>query len=378
MCRRLTEKHEIDVYSLSCADHDFCDLRPFCGRHLVFPFTPLPLARRPFGRLNQGIRALDLLRLRALQRRIANQIDAAGYDVVFVHNCQYGQSPCLLSFLCTPSVYYCQEPPRNIYEPVVPRPYAEFTPVQRIGNWFDPLPHVYRRTLAQLDRINVLAADLVLANSAYSRESLYRTYGIFSKIGYLGVDAQRFRPLSLPKAGFVLSVGAIRPNKGFDFLLHSLVLIEAAQRPPLVIATNLADSRERGYLEELANQLQVSVSFKVLVPDDELVQLYNQARLTLYAPIMEPFGFVPIESMACGTPVVGVREGGVRETVLHDETGILADRDPHRFAQAIENLLSDSTRQERFGLQGRVCVEKHWQWDHSVRDLERHLASVVH
>jgi glycosyltransferase involved in cell wall biosynthesis len=378
MSRRLAEKYEVDVYSLSCANHDYCDLRPFCGQHVTFPFTPLTLARRPFGRLNQGIRALDLLRLRRLQRRIASQIDAAGYDVVFVHNCQYGQSPSVLTFLHTPSVYYCQEPPRNIYEPAVPRPYAELKSLARIGDWFDPLPYVYRQTLSRLDRINMSAADLVMTNSAYSRESLYRTYGIFSKIGYLGVDTQCFRPLSLPKASFVLSVGAIRPNKAFDFLIQSLNLIEVAQRPPLVIVTNYVDRRERAYLEELANQLHISVSFRESVPDGELVQLYNQACLTLYAPIMEPFGFVPIESMACATPVIGVREGGVRETVLHNETGILTDRDLHQFAEAIESLLSDSSRQEQFGLQSRAYVEKQWQWDHSVRDLERHLASVLH
>ena len=84
MVSRLISKHDIDVYTLSCAEHDFCDLRPHCNRHVVFPFTPLPLTRPPFGRLNQGIRSLDLLRLKAMQRRIAAQIDTSGYDVAFV------------------------------------------------------------------------------------------------------------------------------------------------------------------------------------------------------------------------------------------------------------------------------------------------------
>jgi len=86
---------------------------------------------------------------------------------------------------------------------------------------------------------------------------------------------------------------------------------------------------------------------------------------------------VPIESMACGTPVVGVREGGVRETVIHNETGILTERDPHRFAEEIKSLLRDSTRREQLGLHGRAHVEEFWQWDRSMLDLERHLASAV-
>lgn len=377
MTRRLASKHEVDVYSLSCAEHDFCDLRSYCRHHVVFPFNPLPMARRPFGRLNQGIRVLDLLRLRNLQQQIAKRIDEEGYDTIFVHNCQYGQSPTILSFLQAPSVYYCNEPPRLIYEPGRPRPYAAFTFRQHIGNWFDPLPRFYRRVLAQADRRNVLATTLVLTNSAYSRESLYRTYGIFARICYLGVDAQYFRPLSLSKLNLVLSVGALNPNKGFDFLLHSLALIQARRRPCLVIVSNYADALERGYLEKLAIQLSVNVEFRTLISDDTLVRLYNQAMLTLYAPVMEPFGLVPLESMACGTPVVGVREGGVRESVLHGETGLLTERDPYDFAGAVGDLLDDPARRTQFGRSGRAYVERQWQWDRSVQDLERFLTQAA-
>ena len=262
MTRRLAERHEISVYTLSTADHDFCDLRPYCARHIVFPFHPLPLARRPFGRLNQGIRSLDLLRLRTLQRQIAAQVDAAGHNVVFVHNCQYGQSPSLLRFLQTPSAYYCGEPPRQIYEPAIDRPYGRFSKVQRLGNLVDPFPSLYRRTLAGLDRENVRTARLVLANSAYTRESLYRIYGIFARVCYLGVDIQSFHPLELSKEDFVLSVGALTPRKGFDFLIQSLALLNPLQRPRLILASNHTEEAEQQYLAQLAGRLQVDVEFQ--------------------------------------------------------------------------------------------------------------------
>jgi glycosyltransferase involved in cell wall biosynthesis len=377
MTRRLAGIHHLDVYTLSTADHGFCDLRPHCSRHLVFPFSPLPPARRPFGRLNQGIRALDLFRLRALGKEIAAQIDAGGYDAVFVHHCRYGQAPALLRFLTTPSVYYCQEPPRFLYEPPVPRPYTEFSAAQRLGNHFDPLPALYRRVVRDLDRAAVLAASRVLANSAYSRESLYHIYGISARVCYLGVDTGRFRPMSLPRGDFVLSVGALNPLKGFGFLLHSLALLDASRRPPLRIVGDFAHPLERDYLEGLAARLGVTLETDLQIGDDELVQLYNQALLTLYAPIMEPFGFVPLESMACGTPVVGVREGGVRETVVHGETGLLAERDPHCFAGAVEALFRDPAGRARLGRQGRAYAERQWSWDRCVRELEEHLAAVA-
>ena len=63
-----------------------------------------------------------------------------------------------------------------------------------------------------------------------------------------------------------------------------------------------------------------------LITDEELVILYNKAKLVVYTPYMEPFGLVPLEAMSCGTPVVGVNEGGVMETVLNGKTGILVER----------------------------------------------------
>ena len=378
MTRRLAQRHEVDVYTLATAEHDFCDLRPVVRKHVIFPFQPLPLSKPPFGRLNQGIRSVDLLRVDAVQRRIAAQIDAGGYDVVFVHNCQFSQSPGLLKFLHTPSVYYCQEPPRQIYEPTIARPYNRFSRAQRLGNLVDPFPGLYRRTLRRLDRANTLAATTVLVNSHYSRETLYRIYGIFAHVGRLGVDTELFRPLSLDKDQRVVSVGALTPNKGFDLVIRSLAQIDASQRPGLTIISNHVNAAEHGYLRNLADSLGVAVDFRAGVSDDELVESYNHALLTVYAPVMEPFGFVPLESMACGTPVVGVNEAGVRETIVHEATGLLVERDPGRFAAAIAALLDDPARRASLGRQGRAYVQAEWSWDRAVQSIEDHLARAAH
>lgn len=375
--RRLAERHEITVYTLSTAEHDFCDLRPYCSQHVIFPFQSLPLARRPFGRLNQGIRSVDLQRLERVQRQIAAQIDNGGYDVVFIHNCQFGQSPGLLKFLRTPSVYYCQEPPRLLYEPSIDRPYSRFSQAQRIGNLFDPLPGLYRRTLRRLDRANVRAAGLVLVNSHYSRETLYRVYGVLAEVCYLGVDTERFRPLDLNREPRVVSVGALTPKKGFDLVIDSLAQIEPARRPALTIISNFTIPAEQNFLQELARRNAVEVEFRAGVADDELVESYNRALLTVYTPVMEPFGFVPLESMACGTPVVGVREAGVRETVVHETTGLLAERDPARLARAIVSLLDDPERRAWLGRQGPPYVQAQWKWERTVQDIEDYLSRMA-
>lgn len=88
----------------------------------------------------------------------------------------------------------------------------------------------------------------------------------------------------------------------------------------------------------------------------DLVRLYNQARAFIYAPILEPFGLVVLEAMACGTPVVAVKEGGVRESVIDGVTGWLIPRDPHIFADALGRLLSDEQLALTIGKAGREKV----------------------
>ena len=217
----------------------------------------------------------------------------------------------------------------------------------------------------------------MLVNSAYSRESLYRVYGIFAQVGYLGVDTERFRPLGLPKDDYVFSVGALNPRKGFDFLIQVLALLGAAQRPRLILASNQADEREQQYLAQLAARLQVEVDFQRQISDAALVELYNRARVTVYTPVMEPFGFVPLESMACETPVLGVREGGVRESVVDGVTGRLADRDPESVAVTLDTMLSHPDLLADMGVRGRMMVSERWSWEESVARIERHLEKTA-
>jgi glycosyltransferase involved in cell wall biosynthesis len=77
--------------------------------------------------------------------------------------------------------------------------------------------------------------------------------------------------------------------------------------------------------------------------------------------------------MSCGTPVIGVREGGVQESIIHEQTGLLLDRNPEKFANAMMHLLSNPTLTAEYGRQGREHVLKSWTWDRSVSSLESHL-----
>ena len=110
-----------------------------------------------------------------------------------------------------------------------------------------------------------------------------------------------------------------------------------------------------------------------MVKDEELIKAYNSASVILYTSKLEPFGFVPLEAMACGTPIIGIAEGGIRETIIHNKTGILTERDTIEFGKAIETLLEDELLRKIMGQNGRQYVSENWTLDQSYIELEKNL-----
>ena len=81
--------------------------------------------------------------------------------------------------------------------------------------------------------------------------------------------------------------------------------------------------------------------------------------------------------MACGTPVVAVKEGGVRETVIHKKTGLLIDRDEELFGEAITKMLSKDYKRYDMGKKSVKTVQNYWTIDHAGERLLGHLNRVI-
>ena len=368
--------HKLDLYNLTTSEEGFVPLAPFAEDVFTFPLNWTP----PRPRANLAVRLANLSRLASVCEMIAERIDNGQYDVAFVHHCRFVQSPLLLSRLKTPSVYYCEEPLRRLYEPPL-TPYE----LNRPASWGRTLyrryilslaDRVHDRVLKTLERRNVQSANLVLANSYYSRETLYRTFQVDASVNYLGVDAVSFRPLNMRKENWVLSVGALHPRKAHDFVIRALSLIRARIRPRLVVVADRGAAAE-AYLKAYATAHGVDLKILLRVSDDELVELYNRAEAMVYAPLLEPFGLAALEAMACGTPVIGVKEAGIRETVRSGETGILTERSEEDFAQALETLLLNKESAHTMGRQARSYVSRAWTWERSTEELVRNFHRAV-
>jgi glycosyltransferase involved in cell wall biosynthesis len=173
-----------------------------------------------------------------------------------------------------------------------------------------------------------------------------------------------------------LAVGALHPNKAHEFAIMAVGLVSERVRPELVIVFDRGDLAQVEALRRLAEQRGVSLTLRSAAPN-EMADLYNQAALTLYPPVLEPLGLVSLESMACGTPVVGVREGGVRETVHDGVTGILTERDPEEFADAVESLMANEVRRRMLGEAGPDYVRTTWSWERSTETLLANMRRLI-
>jgi glycosyltransferase involved in cell wall biosynthesis len=325
---------------------------------------PLPELHGERDRI-KAYRSLD-----RLGREMAERIDAGGHDVVFCHLSAFVGAPEVLPHLRTPSLFYVPEQLRAAYD--------AFPPWERDDSWKGRLarrnlgPVTFLRKRA--DQRHIRGADLVVAHSQWTARRLRECYGIDAEVVLLAVDSDAFAPGSAPRDDFVLSVGALHPLKGHQFVVEAIATLPQP-RPRLVV---VGDRGHAGTsLVALAAERGVALDLRQGITFAELVELYRRAGVHACGQYEEPFGLTTLEAMATATPVVAVAEGGFPETVRDGETGLLVARDPTGFGRAIARVLGDSELARRMGSAGRADTEERWQWHQTVREYDRLLARLA-
>ena len=358
LVKRMTQRHVVDFYSVNAEVADGLEIGRFVQRTIV---TPGPLPKPGWGMLR------GLIGIRRTYRRIAEQINQGGYDLAVISQCQLTQSPYVLRDLRIPSVYYCHESSNRHLEPQVLLR-GRLAWLKRGVIWWR-----YRT----VDRENARLATVICVNSRYSVESIYRAYGVYPRYCPLGVDADLFRPLRLPRQPEILVVGSLTDTKAPEFIVKSVATMSSKIKIKYIYNFDQGGGARQRQLENLARSHGVQVEFANLVSDADLVKAHNSAMLVAFATILEPMGFVPLEAMACETPVVGVAEAGIRETVQDGQTGFLTERDPVEFGRAIQTLLDDHALCSRMGAAGREYVLRNRTWDQAYARLEQNFKRAL-
>lgn len=373
--RLLSREHEIDIYQINCGIDPDSVISRKVNHIYTFKFTPFLACLFSSPYVQSPALIVDYPRLILLSRHIAGKINSGGYDLVFVHGDRWIQNPILIKYIKAPMAYYCQEPFRNLYEPI-------FDIERKIALWKNFaifLLSPFHWILRYVSKIGVNSSDFILTNSSYSREYIYKTYHKWSQVSYLGIDLLTYRKLEIAKENIVISTGAINWRKKHDLAIRSVATIPESIRPALVIIAPLKGNRAYQVdLDNLANDLNVRLRIVTGIDDSTLVAYFNRALAVLCCSIMEPFGLVPLEAMACGTPAIAVNEAGYRETVKDGITGFLTERNPVDIGGRITYLFENPVEYDRMSLACRQYVADLWDWEKRYKDFKWLLKNHLH
>jgi glycosyltransferase involved in cell wall biosynthesis len=173
-------------------------------------------------------------------------------------------------------------------------------------------------TLAALrawDKSNSRYVDRFVAISHHVRKRIENFYGREADVVYPPADTEYYTPEpTVAREDFDLIVSALVPYKKIDLAVRAYT---ATGRRLIVVGTGTEFER----LKSIAGP---SVTLFGWQPDERIRDLYRRCRFLVF-PGEEDFGIVPVEAMACGTPVIALRRGGVMETVNEGVTGVFFD-----------------------------------------------------
>ncbi len=210
------------------------------------------------------------------------------------------------------NLLYCHTPPRFVYDqrdfylrtlPAFARPL-----LQHFIHYLQPR---YEAAAQQM--------DLIVVNSANIRQRLQEYLGLDAQVVYPPCDLSAYR--WQPPQGYYLSVGRHDPLKRIDLIIQAFLRMPQQR---LVVASGGAQTPA---LKRLAGTAP-NIHFTGWLSESALHALIGQAIAVIYLPQAEDFGMSPVEAMAAGKPVIGVADGGLLETIVPQQTGLLLSAQP--------------------------------------------------
>src|SRR3990172_2178858 len=180
-----------------------------------------------------------------------------------------------------------------------------------------------------MEREGIESCDAIVAVSGDMRRDILKSYDVPADrvtVIHNGVDTEKYHPrdgsASIAKFGIrgpvVFFVGRPTRQKGVFDLVDAMDVVP--EGTTLVLATGKPDTP--GIEEELRRVLggvRNVVWIREMLGEPDLVNLYNEAPVFACPSVYEPFGIINVEAMACETPVVATRVGGIKEVVVRSE-----------------------------------------------------------
>ncbi|MBN1569335.1 MAG: glycosyltransferase family 4 protein [Acidobacteria bacterium] len=360
---------------------DFLPLSDLIPEHIV----PLDMTGefhttlRPARLVKRMISALD-----EHCRKCAEQIESGDFNLLYANSCTFIRVPSIARYCSLPSIVYLGEPYRWFYEALPELPWIA-PQASSLLEANDDLDTPEGKELLQGIRLqareeveNAREFELILVNSLFTRESLLRSFNLESKVCYLGIDSDFYKPVRASKESFVVGLGTLYHAKGIDRAIRAIGTISESSRPSLIWIGNGAWQRDLHSYQSLAARLNVNFVPKMNIPHEEVLDYLSAAAVMVYTSRLEPFGYAPLEANACGTAVVGIAEGGIRESIVDGCNGLLTKSDdPKELGSLISSFTDHLSYAVEFGKKARDHVLARWSSKAGGDRIEAYLTDLA-
>lgn len=244
------------------------------------------------------------------------------------------------------------------------------------------------------------SSDTVIATTPLQQSMFEEDYNCdVSKIVIVppGFDPERFftlceeekesnrKRLNLPHH-YVLTVGRMASNKGYDLLIKAMklvidempevkLLLGAGSETPTEEEKKMSDD-----LKNLAMDLEIgeNVEHIYYVSDENLPHYYRCADLFGLSSLYEPFGMTALEAMACGTPIVATTRGGLKEVLEYKKDGLYADpENTEDYAKQMLIILKDEEFRSRISKNAAKKAHRSFSWSAIAKNTLKRFNSVI-
>ncbi|MCS3796857.1 glycosyltransferase family 4 protein [Niastella sp. OAS944] len=243
-------------------------------------------------------------------------------------------------------------------------------------------------------------ANLIIAECPQDKEDLMMHYGADADriaIAPCGFNPKEFHPVDKEAARdflrisqrdkVILQLGRMVPRKGVDNVIRAMeYACSSVNRLRLLVVGGESDSPdpaqtpEIGRLQQIARDCNISnsVIFTGRKARSVLKYYYAAADVFISTPWYEPFGITPLESMACGTPVIGSNVGGIKYSVVDERTGFLVPpHEPDVLANRIIQLLKDNALHQTMSRNAVKHVRNNFTWSKVASQIQKIYNTVL-
>jgi glycosyltransferase involved in cell wall biosynthesis len=136
-------------------------------------------------------------------------------------------------------------------------------------------------------------------------------------------------------------------------------------------------NQEPEFVEELGDMIdgEDNIEIKTDLPGDEWRELYRNCYSVIFLAEKEDWGIIPIEAGSHGKPTIAVNEGGPKESVLEDETGLLVNPNIAEISDAIKKLAEDEEKNRKMGARAREESKK-YSWEIFATKLDEKVSEI--